>query len=102
MSYYYSVSNNALTTGAIIAIAVGSVVGLAILIGVIIAIVCVIKQINRSSNIRRQGMIVQPAPPYPQSWPNQYPPNTMSIANYPPSAPPYTASEPSYAKPTYM
>jgi MFS superfamily sulfate permease-like transporter len=101
MSYYYSVSNT-LTTGAIIAIVVGSVVGLAILIGVIIAIVCVIKQINRSNNIRRQGMIVQPAPPYPQSWPNQYPPNTTSIANYPPSAPPYTASAPSYATPNYM
>jgi hypothetical protein len=98
MSNYNTISN-ALTTGSIIAIVIGSVLGLATLIGIIITIVCIVKAINRSNNVRSQGMILQPPQPYPQSWPNQYPLNTMSVANYPPA---YTASAPNYVQPSSM
>jgi ATP/ADP translocase len=88
--------SNTYTTGAIIAIAVGAFIGLVIIIAVIIAIVCIIKHMKRSNNVRSQGMILQPTQPY------QYPPNTMSVANYPMTTAPYTASAPNYAQPNYM
>jgi len=96
MSYsYYNTVDNALTTGTIIAIAVGSAIGLVVFIATIVIIICIIKRINRTKNITRQGMILQPAQPYPypQPWPNQNQPNTFAVANYPPisqtTAPPY-------------
>jgi hypothetical protein len=103
-SGYYTISN-ALSVGAIIAIVVGSIGALAVLIGIIIVIVCIVKHSNRRRNLATQGMILQPAQPYPypQSWANQYPPNTTSVANYPPAYPtlaaPYTAPTPDYIKP---
>lgn len=104
-STFNSISN-ALTTGSIIAIVAGSVLGIAVLITIIIIIVCIVKQSNRRKIMTTQGMVFQqpqryPYPyPYPHSWSNQYPPNTMSVSNYPPviqpSAPPYIAPQPNY------
>jgi hypothetical protein len=120
MSSTYNTISNALTTGTIIAIAVGSIGGLAVCIGIIIVIVCVVKHTNRRQAATR-GMVIQPAQtyPYPQQWQNQYPPNTTSVANYPPNmnamgnyppgmtnnypptysaaGPPYTATAPYYS-----
>lgn len=103
----FNAITNALSIGAIVAIVVGSVIGLAILIGSIIAIVCIVKHLNRSKSVGTRGMILQqPQPyPYPQSWSNQYPPTITSVANYPPeyppTAPPYTASSQIYDNPAY-
>jgi hypothetical protein len=100
----YNTINNALTIGTIISIVVGSVIGFVVLIGAIIFIICIIKHLNRSKNIGRQGRILQPAQtyPYPQSWSNQYPSNITSVANYPPTDPPYIASAPNYFSPANM
>jgi hypothetical protein len=99
-STYYSISN-ALSIGTIIAIVVGSVVGLAILIGSIIVIVCIVKHLNRSKTIGTRGMVLQqPQPyPYPQSLSTQYPPTITSVSNYPPAYPPYTSQN--YDNPAY-
>jgi hypothetical protein len=102
-STFNSISN-ALATGTIIAIVVGSVLGIAVLITIIIIIICIVKQSNRRKIMATQGMVFrqpQPQPyPYPHSWSNQYPPNTMSVSNYPPviqpSAPPYIVPQPNY------
>jgi len=97
--YDYESITNTLTTGAIIAIVVGSVCGLIFLIGIIICIVCIVKRSNRSRAVATQGMVLQQPQPYqyPQSWSNQYPPNMTSVANYPPS--PYQPTAPPYAAP---
>lgn len=91
---------NKLSTGVIIAIVISSIVGLAICIGTIVVIICIIKQCSRPRYPQHQGVILQQpyANPYPQSWTAQYPPNMTSVSNYPPSyesvPPPYTASAP--------
>jgi len=91
---------NKLSTGVIIAVVISSIVGLAICIGIIVLIVCIIKQCSRPSYPRHQGMVLQQpySYPYPQSWTSQYPPNMTSVSNYPPAyesvPPPYTASAP--------
>ena len=95
MSSYDTISKT-LTTGVIIAIVVGAVIGLIVIIGIIIAIVCIVKHMNRSNNVRSQGMILQPQPRQPYQWANQYPPNTMSVPNYPMGTAPYTATAPNY------
>ncbi|CAF1334017.1 unnamed protein product [Adineta steineri] len=101
-------TNSRIATGAIIAIAVGSVVGLVILIATIVGIVCIIRHSNRSRNGASRGMTLQPSQPnqYPQVWPNQYQTNSVGITNYPLTYPagtvPYTASTMNYAKPTVM
>jgi len=106
-SNFYNI-DNALSVGTIIAIVIGSVIGLAVLIGAIIAIVCIVKNLNRSKTIAAQGMVLQQSQSYPysNSWSNQYPPNITSVSNYPPayapSAPPYTTSLQNYDKPAYM
>jgi hypothetical protein len=94
----YNTINNAVATGTIVAIVVGSFVGLVIFITII---VCIIKRSNRR-NIAAQGMILQQAQPYPypQTWQNQYPPNATSVANYPPmyatAGPPNTVNMTNY------
>lgn len=93
-----------ISTGVIIAIVISSIVGLAICIGVITIIICIIRQCSRPRHPPHQGIILQQpySHPHPQSWTTQYPPNITSVANYPPAyesvPPPYTASAP--AKPT--
>ncbi|CAF3266229.1 unnamed protein product [Rotaria sp. Silwood2] len=88
---------NVVTTGTIITIVVGSLVGLGLIITIIVIIVCITKYSNHSRNVTTEGMILQPPQLYPNlhSLSNQYPPNITSVANYPPSyqptAPPYTA-----------
>lgn len=91
-SSYYDIGNT-LATGTIIAIAVGSVIGLVILITFIVIVVCIIKQSNTRRAMFAQRMMVQQAAVYPYF--NSYPPNTMNVANYSspfqPNAPPNTA-----------
>jgi hypothetical protein len=102
MSSTFNTISNALSTGVIVAIVVGSVIGLVICIGTIIAIVCIIKHLNRPRNSVTRGMVLQQpySYPHPHSWTNQYPPTTTSVANYPPLyqtvSPPYIASAPNY------
>ena len=77
------------TRGTIIAIVVGTLGSLFICIGVIIAIICIVKRINRLNQIRSQGVIIRPTVPYsyPPPWPNQYSSNMMTVSNYPPYGP---------------
>lgn len=94
---------NALSTGVIVAIVVGSVVGLAVCIGCIIVVLCLVKYANRSRSASRQQVALQPTYPYPHSWATHYPPNTVSVVNhpdaYPSMPPPYTSSASDYVKP---
>jgi hypothetical protein len=97
--------SNALSTGVIVAIVIGSIIGLALCIGSIIIIVCIIKHCNRPSRLGTQGMVLQQPNSYPHSWTANYPPDITSVANYPPAypslPPPYTASASDYTKPPY-
>ncbi len=96
----YDKLSNVISTGAIIAIVIGSITGLAICIGLIVILVCIMKHCNRR---RSPGMVLQQQQPYPHSWTTQYPPSTTSVSNYPPgyqpAPPPYTASAPGAEKP---
>jgi len=88
---------NAVSTGSIIAIVIGTICGLAFCIGCIVVVICIIKHGNRR-RYPTQGMVLrQPQPqPYIHPWTTDYPPNTTSVSNYPPQyqsdPPPYTAS----------
>ena len=93
--------SNVLSTGVIIAIVIGSIIGLALCIWTIIIIVCVIKRLNRPRYPATQGMVLQQPYTYPHSWATQYPPDTTSVANYPSVPPPYTASSATNTKPPY-
>jgi hypothetical protein len=97
----YNSINSAFSIGTIVAIVIGSIIGLIILIGTIVAIVCIVKCLNRSKSVTTQGMALQQPQTYPNAWSNQYPPNMMSVANYPPTAPPYTTSSQNYGYPAY-
>ncbi|CAF4082656.1 unnamed protein product, partial [Rotaria sp. Silwood1] len=87
-----------LTAGNIIVIVVGTISGLALLIVVITMILCIVKHSNRSRNVTIREIILEKPQLYPNihSWPNQYPSNLTSVANYPPpnqsTVPPYTAT----------
>ena len=87
---------SALSTGTLIAIIISSIIGLAICIGFIVLLICLIKHCSKSRGIGSQGMVLQPHP-YPHSWTTQYPSNMTSVSNYPPPyqsvPPPYTAPD---------
>lgn len=101
----YDTISNVLSTGTIVAIVIGAIIGLATCIGFIVIVICIIKNCNQRRDPRGQGIVLQPTYPYPHSWTTQYPPNTTSVANYPPSyeslPPPYTASAPDPMKSQY-
>jgi hypothetical protein len=106
---------NALSTGSIIAIVIGSIIGLVVCIGFIFIVIFIINHCNKPRYLTTQGMVLQQQYPYPHSWTADYPPSTTSISNYPPETtvdsnypppyqslpPPYTASAPESTKPSY-
>jgi hypothetical protein len=93
------------STGIIVAVVLSSIFGLALCIGAIVVIVCIIKRCNRPRYPINQGMVLQPSYPYPHSMETQYPYNTTSVANYPPAyqsvPPPYNAPASDYTKAPY-
>jgi len=95
---------NAISTGAIIAIVIGTISAFAACIGCIVIVLCIIKRANRQGYPTR-GVILQPPQPYPGPWTTNYPPNTTSVSNYPPQypsdPPPYTASASAPTKSPY-
>ncbi|CAF0823301.1 unnamed protein product [Rotaria sordida] len=92
----YDTISKALSVGAIVAIVVGSVIGLIVLITCIIVIVCLIKYCNRPRYPIGQGAVLQYPYQYPSNAPPQYPSNMTSVANYPP---PYQPVPPPYNAP---
>lgn len=102
MASTFSSLGQAITTGTIIAIVIGSVSGLIILIGTIIIIVVIVKKTNRRRAMITQGMVLQPTPAYgyPAAFNQQYAPNMTGFANYPNqygiNPPPYATAGPLY------
>jgi hypothetical protein len=90
-STYTDVSSS-VSTGLIIALVVGVGGGIACCIGVIVVIICMIKQCNKPRTSMAGGMILEP---YPNNAP-YYPP-VNPPAYQPPQQPvygPYTAPQP--------
>lgn len=90
---------DALSTGAIVAIVIGAIIALAVCIGFIVILVCIVNHCNRPKHPHPQGMALQQPYSYSNTWSSQYPPNMTTVSNYPPSyesaPPPYTAPAPS-------
>ncbi|CAF1062588.1 unnamed protein product [Adineta steineri] len=99
-----STVNDFISSGAIVAIILGSIFGLALCVGTIIIIICIIKHRNQSRCPIIDQMSSQQTYAYPHSWASLYPPETTSITNYPSvydSPPPYVASTSDYVKTSY-
>ncbi len=73
---YVSTATQALSTGIIIAIVVGSVVGFAILVGIIICMYCLCCRKSKTY----PGAVIQAQP---------YPGNVNQVSPYPYQGPPY-------------
>jgi len=86
--------SKAVSTTAIIAAVVGTVLGIAFCIGSIVIIICIIKHLNKPRGAVSNGMILEPYPTYPNNAP-YYPPYPNNVANYPPS---YTSPEAEFNK----
>ena len=101
--------SNILSAGAIAAIVVGSVIGLAICIIFFVILGSLIKHCCRPKRPLTQSLgLRQPySYSYPHSWTTEYPPNITSVSNDPPPPPyhsvppPYTASAPDPPKSPY-
>jgi hypothetical protein len=96
-----------LSTGAIVAIVIGSIIGFAICIVFFVILVSLVRHCSQSRHSRTQGRVLQQQYqyPYPHSWATQYPPDITSVSNDPPPyqsvPPPYTASSVGPTKPPY-
>ncbi len=88
-----------LSTGVIVAVVVGSVIGFAICIVFFVILVALIKHRSRPRQPPSALGMVPQQPyqyPYPHSWATQYPPNITSVSNDPP---PYNSVPPPYTAP---
>ncbi len=90
----YSSSSSSVSTVLIVGAVVGTVVGLAICIGSIVIIICLVKHCFKPRTPIQNGVILQPYAPYPDNisnyppqYPNYPPPYQNNAPNYPPQYP---------------
>jgi hypothetical protein len=110
----YSSSSSSVSTVLIVGAVVGAVVGLAICIGCIVIIICLVKHSFKPRTPIQNGVVLQPYAPYPDNisnyppqYPNYPPPYQNNAPNYPPQdssidskiRPPYPTSESEFTRP---